>query len=175
MTVPATENVASARSDSMARFEAVYDEHLSMLVAIAVNKFAVPPSDAQTLVHEVFLSYFMNMDDVRDVRSWLVGATCNACRMFIKKRERDVSVTDDLLQRPDPRNLRESLPDELACKEALSCLTARCQLALYMHYMLGFTIPEVADQLRITPAYAHKLVTRCMKQARERYIGKENT
>ena len=96
MTVPATEKVVSARSDATARFEAIYDEHLSLLIAIAVDKFAVPPSDAQTLVHEIFLSFFMNMDDVRDVRSWLVGATCNACRMFIKRRDRDVSATDDL-------------------------------------------------------------------------------
>jgi DNA-directed RNA polymerase specialized sigma24 family protein len=43
-----------------------------------------------------------------------------------------------------------------------------------MHYMLGFTIPEVAEQLKITPAYAHKLMTRCMKQARTRYGVKEN-
>jgi DNA-directed RNA polymerase specialized sigma24 family protein len=113
-----------------ARFEAIYDKHASLLLAIIVDKFAIAAIDAQTLVHEAFLSFFMNMDDVRDVRAWLVGAVCNASRTFLKKRDRQVSVTDEHLETPDPRNLRESLPDELAGKQALSCLTARCQLAL---------------------------------------------
>ena len=163
----------SPATDAVDAFAAVYDEHLSLLVGVAVDKFGIAPADAQTLAHEVFLAYFINMDDVRDTRAWLVGAISNASRNFLRGRDRNVPLTDEMLLRPDPRNQREVLPDVLACQEALGCLTAKCALVIHMHYVMGFTIPEIADQLKVTPTYAHKMVVRCMKQARKRYAGKD--
>jgi len=162
-------------TDRCAAFASIYDEHLPLLLGLAMERFGIGRADAQTLAHEVFLAYFLKMDDVRDVRAWLVGAICNASKHHLRKRDRDVEVSKGLLEAPDPRlrAIADSLPDQIAAREALSCLTARCQLALYMHYVEGFTIPEIADQLKITPAYAHKLVTRCMKQARKRCGAKE--
>ena len=68
----------------------------------------------------------------------------------------------------------DTLPDKLAAREAFACLTSRCQLALRLHYLDGYSIPEIAAQLHITPGYAKKLVARCLRQARERY-GKERS
>jgi DNA-directed RNA polymerase specialized sigma24 family protein len=73
---------------------------------------------------------------------------------------------------PGIRRITDSLPDTLAGREAFGCLTSHCQLALRLHYLDGYSIPEIAAQLHITPAYAKKLVSRCLRQARERY-GKD--
>lgn len=161
--------------DPQHHFASIYDEHVGLLVGTAIENFGIGESDAQTLAHEVFLAYFLKADDVRDVRAWLVGGISNACRHYLRTRSREAELPTDAVEKPDPqsKDVRDSLPAELAGRQALACLTARCQLALHLHYVEGFTIPEIAAQLRTTPAYAHKLVTRCMKQARKRYGGKE--
>ena len=82
-----------------------------------------------------------------------------------------MELSPEIIEKPDPRFARitDSLPDGIAAREAFGCLTSRCQLALRLHYLDGYSIPEIAAQLHITPAYAKKLVARCLRQARERY------
>src|SRR5439155_27116031 len=100
-----------------------------------------------------------------------VGAMCNACRYYLRTQERHVALSPDILNEPDPEfaTILDSLPNRLAAKEAFACLTSRCQLALQLHYLEGYSVPEIAAQLHITPTYAKKLVARCLRHARERY------
>ena len=149
-------------------FDAVYDEHVPLLIGLAVDRFHLSEADAQTLAHEVFLAYFLKAEDVRDVRAWLVGAICNASRQFLRKSARDVALPDELANAPDPRHRPEALPDQIAAREAFACCTARCQLALRLRYIEGYTIPEIAAELKTTPKYAQNLVSRCLQQARDR-------
>ena len=74
----------------------------------------------------------------------------------------------------DPRHARakERLPDQLAAREAFACVTAKCQIALRLRYLEGYSIPEVAVELNTSPKYAAKLVSRCLQQAQSRYEKK---
>ena len=150
-------------------FDAVYNAHVPLMIGIAVNRFGISQSDAQTLAHQIFLVYFMKPDDVRDLRPWFVGAISNACRHYLRERARAVALPPEMVNEPDPEFPIDWLPNRCAARQAFSCLTSRCQLALQLHYLEGYSIPEIAAQLHITPAYAKKLVSRCLKQARERY------
>jgi DNA-directed RNA polymerase specialized sigma24 family protein len=60
----------SAAGDELAAF---YERHFGLLVGIAVGQFRVAESEAETLVHDVFLSLLLGMDRVVDRERWLVG------------------------------------------------------------------------------------------------------
>src|SRR5205814_1740115 len=54
-------------------FARMYEDNLSLLVAIAMRKFQVPEPDAEGLAHEVFFSYLKRKNEIRDLHPWLIG------------------------------------------------------------------------------------------------------
>ena len=155
-------------------FGAIYEEHVGLLVGTAVDHFHICEPDAQALAHEVFVAYFLKAHEVRDARAWLLSGIFNASKQYARARARLVGIPPGLLERPDPRDqdvLRAS-PDRLAAREALTCVTPRCQIALRLRYLEGYSIPEVASELHTSAKYAQKLVSRCLRQAHDRYMRK---
>jgi RNA polymerase sigma factor (sigma-70 family) len=167
--------IADRPSSALSRcgidFDAVYNENVPVMIGVAVERFHISQTDAQTLAHQIFLTYFLKSDDVRDKRAWFVGAICNASRHYLRMRVRDVALPSEMVNEPDPEfaTILDSIPNRIAAREVFQCLTSRCQLALHLHYLEGYSIAEIAAQLHTTPAYAKKLVSRCLQQARERY------
>jgi len=86
-------------------------------------------------------------------------------------RARSVRLPADILEEADPASLRvmDQLPAELAARECFACLTPRCQLALRLRYLEGYSVPEIAAELLTSTKYAQKLVSRCLQQAHDRY------
>ncbi len=152
---------------------AVYEQHVRLLVGTAIERFQICESDAQALAHEVFLSYFLKSDEVVDPRAWLLSAIYNAGKAYLRTRARHVSLPPEYGEIPDPCPSQEVIPNQLAARQVYCCLTARCQLALRLHYLEGYSVPEIAAELRTTPKYASKLVSRCLRQARKRYAAME--
>lgn len=157
------------------QFELVYERYFDLLVQIAVFKFQVPDSEAETLVHDVLISYLRKRSDVIELRSWLVGAICHASRHYWRLNGRIMDADPAYeLDRVDPASLRilDSLPDQLAAREALECLSPRCQEVLRMRYFDGCTVPEIAQTLGVTTKGAQKLITRCLRRAERLYTKK---
>jgi RNA polymerase sigma-70 factor (ECF subfamily) len=146
---------------------AVYDEHVRLLVGTAISRFGISESDAETLAHDVFLAYMLKADEIRDRRAWLLGSICNATKAFLRSRARTEALGDAISETPDPAG-DLAMPQMLA-RECLACLTPRCQLALRLRYIEGYTVPEIACELETTAKYAQKLVSRCLQQASARY------
>lgn len=155
-------------------FEAIYAEHLPLMIGIAVGRFNIPESDAETLAHEIFLDFILKSARVTDVRAWLVGSMFNASRHYGRVRARSESLPETIAQTADPRFSRvlDMWPDQLAAREAFSCTTARCQLVLRLRYFEQYTVPEIAAELGITHRYAAKLIGECLRQAQRRYVRK---
>src|SRR5688500_15309199 len=90
--------------------EGLYLEHAPVMRRIAIRKFGIPSADADALVHDVFVNYLMMTRAIRaDLRTYLIGAICNACRNYWRSRNTEgrifseedlatieVGVTDDL-------------------------------------------------------------------------------
>jgi RNA polymerase sigma factor (sigma-70 family) len=153
-------------------FEGLYEEYFDLLVQISEYKFRVPDSEAETLVHDVLLSYLRLAPSVRDLRGWLIGAICHASRHYWRLNGRTVGVETEMeLDRIDPASVRilDSLPDQLAAREALERLSPRYQLVLQMRFFEGCTIPEIAQRLGVKSKYAQKLVTKCLRRAEQLY------
>jgi len=157
------------------QFESIYVEHIELLVSLAVQKFHIPDHEAETLAHEVFLSYLKHQDVVRELRPWLVGAICHASRYYWRKHDRQRSFDDGIpIDRADPQsiNILDSLPDQLAAREVLECCSPRCQEILRLRYFDGCSIAELAERLGVQPKYAQKLVTKCLRRAEKNYAEK---
>jgi len=154
-------------------FEELYSEHFGFLVAVAVRKFRVPESDAEALAHEVFLSYLRRKNEVLNVHSWILGAICHASRYYWRQQGRMVEALDDdqAFERPDPATTRilDSLPDQLAARQALEGLMPRDQEILRMRYFEGRSIVEMAERLGVKPKYAQKLLTKVLRRAERNY------
>jgi len=153
---------------------ATYEEHYNLLVGIAVERFRISHTDAETLVHEVFLDFLIHAARVHDRRAWLIGAIYNASKHHLRRAQRVEPLPDHGPETVDPRYARvgEQWPAELAAREAFARLTPRCQLALRLRYIEGHTIPSIAKILDTTKRYAAKLVSRCLDLAHRRYSGR---
>jgi RNA polymerase sigma factor (sigma-70 family) len=157
------------------QFEAVYEQYFGLLVQISVFKFRVPETEAEGLTHDVLISYMRKSETVLDLRAWLIGAICFASRHYWRLNGRNVAAEEEAeMERADPASLRilDSLPDQLAAREALECLTPRCQAVLQMRYFEGCTVAEVASRIGIKPKSAQKLITKCLRRA-ERLYGEK--
>jgi len=166
MTV-VTEPVVSTSAEDE-RFTAIYEQHFGLLASIAVQKFRVPDTEAETLAHEVFLTYLRKSQSIVDLRAWLVGAICHASRHYWRLNGRMVTTdTDEELDRIDPpsKHILQSLPDQIAVRQALERLPSRCQEILRLRYFEGWTMHEIADHFGVKPKYAQKLVSKCLKRA----------
>lgn len=159
-----------------ARFEATYTQYFGLLVQVAVHKFQVPDSEAEALAHDVLLGYLRKAETVNVLRSWLIGAICHASRHYWRLNGRTVGEEESEidLDRIDPSSVRilDSLPDQIAAREALECLAPRCRQILYMRYFEGRTVPEIARQLGVKSKYAAKLISKCLRRAEKIFDGK---
>ena len=65
--------VADQESTALSRcgidFDAVYNENVPLMIGVAVDRFHVSESDAQTLAHQVFLAFFLKFNDIRNRRA----------------------------------------------------------------------------------------------------------
>src|SRR6266542_3882039 len=139
------------RDDS--EFEKIYKKHFRFLVSIAVRKFGVPSSEADTLAHEVFLSYLKRHDEIKDIHSWLLGGICYASRYFWRQRGRggEMVELDELYEREDPKSHdnRNKLPDALTARAVIDSLPPRYRQILRLRYYDGCSIAEIAEQLGV--------------------------
>lgn len=152
---------------------AVYSEHLRLLVGTAISRYRIPETEAQGLAHDVFVAYLIKVEEIFDSRAWLLSAMCNASKYFLRTQSRHVALSEAIVDEPGPNfeRVSDALRDRIAVRQAFCCLTARCQLALRLRYLEGYTVPEIAAELSTTPKYATKLVGRCLRQAHDRYAG----
>ena len=101
MSVVTTEPAVQTSAEE--RFTAIYEKHFPLLAAIAVHKFRVPDTEAETLAHEVFLTYLRKSDTILDLRGWLIGAICHASRHYWRLNGRTLTMEEDFdFDRPDP-------------------------------------------------------------------------
>jgi RNA polymerase sigma factor (sigma-70 family) len=146
------------------------------MVNVAITKFFIQPSDAETLAHEVLVDIFCRGIRVEDLRGYVVGAICNASRYYLRNMRRADQLPDSIVQKPDPRleGAAERWLDQMAAREAFALLTARAKQALGLRYLEGYSIPEMAQELGKSKKYTAKLVSESLRQAERRYTRQAN-
>jgi RNA polymerase sigma factor (sigma-70 family) len=169
-----TEHVQSRiRTDQ--EIEDVYRLHYNLLHYLACQKFRIPAGDVENLIQEVFVTYLSAADQVRNVRSWLVGAMCNASRNYWRSHGRTEQLPADMNRRGDPSaaGLDDAVAMRITLRETLSRLHQKCRDTLRLRYFEGCSAIEVAEQMETTNRYAEKL-SKCLKRAHQIYVRLTN-
>lgn len=152
--------------------ETVYRLHFNLLRYLACQKFRIPEGDAENLIQEVFVAYLSTAADIRNVRSWLVGAMCNASRNYWRGHGRVEGLPANFRKQRDPfaEELDETVATRITIRETLSRLHQKCRDTLRLRYLEGCSAIEVAQHLDTTNRYAEKLIAKCLKRAHEIYV-----
>jgi RNA polymerase sigma-70 factor (ECF subfamily) len=151
--------------------EKISGRYLSLLKSIAIRKFRVPADDADALAHEVLLGYLSRSDKILDLEKWMIGAICNASRYYWRQHRRPIELLDPDIASALPDSASQSIADALSARiavgEVLAGLPPRYQHILRLRFYEGRSISEIAQELSLTPKYAQRLVTRCLRRLDE--------
>jgi DNA-directed RNA polymerase specialized sigma24 family protein len=134
---------------------------------VATVKYRIPLSDAEPLVHEVFVSYLLVRRPLVDVERWLVGGICNQCRNYWRSQARRefVASTSEVCS----VEFETALLREYTVARVLGLLDERCRSLLRRHYFEEETAREIAESLRTSVGYTQRLIHKCLVRARSRY------
>lgn len=163
--------LAGSRVGAPASFEDAYLSFAPRLRKIAIRKFGIPQQDAETLVHDVFATYFMHASSVKAVEAYLIGAICNASRHYWRRSD----AADEIFcgEHPCAATPSDGLLNEIERKLLLSRILARigvrCRDLLHRYYMNGETTQSIADVLPSTPGTVLVFLHKCRKRALAAY------
>lgn len=150
--------------------EDTYRSHATFLREVAQRKFRIPPADAEALVNEVFISFLLRREYVRNPKKWLIGAVCHASRGYWRIAHKTRPLPPDIDEYADPESPDEkSLVDRVTIAATLNRLCGRCRETLHLFYAEGYSAAEIAEQLDTTTGYVTQLLHHCRKRAREIY------
>ena len=160
-----------APSPAADEVERLYLEHRNLLLFVACRKFRITESDAENLIHEVFLSLLQTGTKIDNVRAWLVAAMCNASRHYWRASGRIESLPEDFDGQSDPvtHGLADQFAMKMTVRQAIEYLQPRCRETLWLHYFEGRSAGDVAREMETTNRYAEKLIHNCLKRLREFY------
>jgi RNA polymerase sigma factor (sigma-70 family) len=153
-------------------FGEIYETYARLMRLIAVRDFRVPFSDAEGIVHDIFMHYFSNPGVVRgELKPYFRGAVRNECLEYWRKRQREQSVFCDVEDvegesGSDEQSMSDTIAVRLAVAETLARLRPRCRDALRCFHYEGKSMLAVAEELDVAPLYVRQLLHHCRKAAR---------
>lgn len=120
--------------------------------------------DVQDVIQDTFCRYLEKKPDFRveeHEKAWLIKVATNICRDMIRFRVRHPKVSIDevenFLAAPEQReNLKEFLK-----------LPIKHKTVIYLHYVEGYSIKEIADILGITESAVKSRLLRGRKQMQD--------
>lgn len=141
----------------------LYRKHGAMLRALMQRRFAIPRSESEALLHEVFLAFLSSSDVIRQERAWLVGAACHMSRYYWRCRAKEEEVPMEF----EPEPVSAGVEGRIEIEQILDRLPENAQEILRLHYLEGLSGPELAERFGTSPGYAHVLIHRSLEKARE--------
>jgi len=150
----------------------VYVEHAPFLRRVAIRKFGVPPADAESLVHDVFISYLTDPRRVRtNLRGYLVVSICNASRKYWLSRNSESRIFDESVPVDDVvvEETFAGLDRTLIVAATLARMPKRYRDVLKRYYLEGQDTKTIAAALGTTPANVNYLMHVCRVRARDIY------
>lgn len=151
--------------------EDAYKKHAALLRDIAERKFHIPGHDAAGLVNDVFSSFMVHRDNVRDARQWLVGAVCHASRGYWRTAARTSQLPEDFGEYVDPSSpgLEGRIVDRVTMASALAQIEPKYRETLRLYYAEGYSAAEIAAHFGTTTGYVSQLLHTGRKRVRKVY------
>lgn len=120
--------------------------------------------DVQDAIQDTFCRYLEKKPDFRDEeheKAWLIKVATNICRDMIRFRVRHPKVSIDEVE-----NFLVAPEQRETLKELLE-LPIKHKTVIYLHYVEGYSIKEIADILGITESAVKSRLLRGRKQMRD--------
>jgi len=161
--------VKAARGGDRAAFGELYRRHARTIHGVMLAH--VPFSEADDLVHDVFLVALRKLDSLREPGAfggWLIAIARNRANDFHRRPR----ATEEL-----PEETGGAAPDEGEARRALEAIRALPEAyreTLVLRLVEGMTGPEIAARTGLTPASVRVNLHRGMKQLREKLSGKQD-
>lgn len=127
-------------------------------------------ADSEDVFQTVFLKYVLSsavFEDGEHEKAWFIRVTLNACRDLLRSffRSRTVPL-EELLELPD-----QAPPDTGEVLEAVLSLPEKYRDVVYLHYIEGYTAPEIGRFLKKNVNTVYSLLTRSKELLREMLGG----
>ncbi|GIF50979.1 RNA polymerase sigma factor (sigma-70 family) [Asanoa ferruginea] len=143
-------------------FDVVYAANYASLIRLAYVTIGSMPA-AEDVVQDVFVEWYRRIDQVDSPAAYLRKSVVFRCSSWIRRRilERRHAGTFDQPPAvpPDPRTV--------AVRVALSRLTPRYRMALFLRYYLDLSVAEVAETLDCPVGTAKSLLHRGLAHMQE--------
>lgn len=126
--------------------------------------------DAQDAVQDTFYRYLSVrpvFSDGEHQKAWFIRVAVNICRDMQRFRQRHPKVSLDWME-----DYYES-PGDRSIMEELLRLPHRLKTVVYLHYIEGYQIKEIASVLNISESAVKKRLQRGREQLKMLYAGKE--
>jgi RNA polymerase sigma-70 factor (ECF subfamily) len=153
------------RAVASSAWAAVYDCHVAE-VHRYVHRRCGDRSLAEDVTQDTFLAAVSTVDDPDELTiGWLIRVARNRLIDVLRRQTRH--ETKLRLVRPGDRGDRgdqiELVAERLRVREALETLKVEHRLVLMLHYVDGYTVAALADELDRSPKAAEALVTRARR------------
>lgn len=141
-------------------FERIYYAHRKQMLTLAFS-ILENEDDAEDLVHDVFcniaekyMQSLQNIKNEQDMKNYLLKATKNSA--LNKKRDTKPHISlqkSEYMLNKDDLNDNEFLDmvcNNISYQEVLSAIRSldkKYEDVLYLHFVIGMTVPEVAEHL----------------------------
>jgi RNA polymerase sigma factor (sigma-70 family) len=157
--------------EAQSSIEEVYREMAVLLRRLAIQRFHIPPDDADGLVHDVFATYITQRSSVRSIRGYLIGGICNACRQYWRERRMAEAVFTSLdEERAGSPEFVDHVVLQVALGATLARLCDRCRDMLRRYYLEGQSTADIATEMNTSSGNVLKILHDCRKTAREIYL-----
>jgi RNA polymerase sigma factor (sigma-70 family) len=153
------------------QFEEAYLQFAPLLRKIAIAKFGIPLAEAEPLVHDVFATYFANVDEVREVRTYLIGGICNAARHHLRRADaKNALFCEETPCAAVPtESITAAVERKLLLRRVLGRVGQQCRELLQRYYLHGETTDAIAGDLEYKPTTILMFLSKCRKKARSAF------
>ena len=134
---------------SESNFDEKYERYKSLIFRIGIV-YLGNRSDAEGLMQDVFVKLFYKAPkffSAEEEKAWMIKVTVNCCKNMCKsywKRKVELTCTFDDI--PDLTKADQMVLEELAA------LDPGYRTVIYLHYMEGYKIVEIAEMLKLSPS-----------------------
>jgi RNA polymerase sigma-70 factor (ECF subfamily) len=147
-----------------------YAHHVERLIWSLLG----PESEAEDVLHEIFVRALEGIDGVEDpsrLKSWLTGITVYTAREWIRRRSRRrwLRFVDELPDRPAPPGASAEVTEATRCTyDVLSNMSADDRVFFSLRFIEGLELSEVAVACDVSVSTAK----RRLKDAERHFVAR---
>mgnify|MGYP001664312149 FL=1 len=131
------------------RFDDLYQKYAVIVFRTAYN-FLLNKDDAEDIVQEVFIKYFISNKTFNDddhEKAWILTVTANLSKNVLRSKSRQNLELDDTIKIVDHK-FDKAITNHLDLEEAMKKLTANQRLVIYLFYYEQIPIKNIAKIMK---------------------------